>query len=168
MRRENRVVVGQANVRAGSRTHIINSFAAHFAEVEVDPECGTVRVRRYVAVHDSGRIINPETARGQIVGGVVQGLGYALMEEIPVDSESGAPQALNLQDFKIPTLADIPIIEPVLIERPDPVGPFGAKALGEPPLVPVGAAIANAVYDATGVRIRDLPISAEKVLRGLR
>ncbi len=109
----------------------------------------------------------PETAREQIVVGVVQGLGYALMEEIPVDSESGAPQALNLQDFKIPTLADIPIIEPVLIERPDPVGPCCAKALGELPLVPVGAAITNAVYDTTGVRIRDLPISAEKVLLGL-
>ncbi|MFQ5849989.1 MAG: xanthine dehydrogenase family protein molybdopterin-binding subunit [Candidatus Binatia bacterium] len=167
LRRENHTVVGQANVRAGSRTHIINSFAAHFAEVEVDPESGAIQVLRYVAVHDSGRVINPETARGQIIGGVVQGLGYALMEEIPLDLESGAPLALNLQDFKIPTLADLPTIEPVLIERADPFGPYGAKALGEPPLVPVAATIANALYDATGVRIRDLPISAEKVLRGL-
>jgi xanthine dehydrogenase molybdenum-binding subunit len=167
MRRENRIVVGQANVRAGSKTHIINSFAAHFAEVEVDPESGVIRVLRYIAVHDSGRIINPETARGQIVGGVVQGLGYALMEDIPLDLESGAPLALNLQDFKFPTLADLPSIEPVLIERDDPFGPYGAKGLGEPPLVPVAAAIANAVCDATGVRIRTLPITAEKVLRGL-
>ncbi|MCZ6548168.1 MAG: molybdopterin-dependent oxidoreductase [Deltaproteobacteria bacterium] len=109
----------------------------------------------------------PGDARGQIVGGVVQGLGYALMEDIPLDLESGAPLALNLQDFKFPTLVDLPSIEPVLIEQDDPFGPYGAKALGEPPLVPVAATIANAVCDATGVRIRDLPITAEKVLRGL-
>ena len=167
-RNRDQVVVGKASLRSGSKTHIINSFAAHFAEVEVDPETGCVRVLRYVAVHDSGRIIHPEAARGQIVGGVVQGLGYALMEDIPVDPESGAPLTLNLDSFKIPNLVDIPPIEPVLIEHPDPVGPYGAKALGEPPLVPVAAAVANAVYDATGVRIRDLPITAEKILRGLQ
>jgi CO/xanthine dehydrogenase Mo-binding subunit len=85
-----------------------------------------------------------------------------------VDPESGVPLTLNLDSFKIPNLADIPPIEAVLIEQPDPVGPYGAKALGEPPLVPVAAAIANAVYDATGVRIRDLPITAEKILQRLR
>jgi xanthine dehydrogenase molybdenum-binding subunit len=167
-RNQDQVIVGKASLRSGSKTHIINSFAAHFAEVEVDPDTGSVSVLRYVAVHDSGRIIHPEAARGQIVGGVVQGLGYALMEDIPVDPESGAPLTLNLDSFKIPNLVDVPPIEPVLIEHPDPVGPYGAKALGEPPLVPVAAAIANAVYDATGVRIRDLPITAEKVLRGLQ
>jgi xanthine dehydrogenase molybdenum-binding subunit len=162
-RHKDQIVIGEAKLRAGSKTHIINSFAAHFAEVEVDPETGCVRVLRYVAVHDSGRIIHPEAARGQIVGGVVQGLGYALMEEIPIDPESGAPQTLNLDSFKTPNFLDIPPIDAVLIEQPDPVGPYGAKALGEPPLVPVAAAIANAVYDAVGVRIRELPISAEKV-----
>jgi len=167
-RNQDHVIVGNASLRSGSKTHIINSFAAHFAEVEADPETGSIRVLRYVAVHDSGRVIHPEAARGQIMGGVVQGLGYALMEDIPVDPESGAPLTLNLDSFKIPNLMDIPPIEPVLIEHPDPVGPYGAKALGEPPLVPVAAAIANAVYDATGVRIRDLPITAEKVLRGLQ
>jgi xanthine dehydrogenase molybdenum-binding subunit len=167
-RNPDHVAVGKASLRSGSKTHIVNSFAAHFAQVEVDPETGSIRVLRYIAVHDSGRIIHPEAARGQIVGGVVQGLGYALMEEIPLDPESGAPLTLNLDSFKVPNLMDIPPIEPVLIERPDPVGPYGAKALGEPPLVPVAAAIANAVYDATGVRIRDLPITAEKVLRSLQ
>ncbi len=166
-RRENRAVTGQASLRAGSKTHIINSFAAHFTEVEVDPESGAIRVLRYVAVHDSGRVVNPESAYGQIVGGVVQGLGYALMEEITLDQESGAPQTMNLDSFKIPNLIDVPSIEPILLNRPDPIGPYGAKALGEPPLVPVAAAIANAVYDATGVRIRELPITAEKVLAGL-
>jgi xanthine dehydrogenase molybdenum-binding subunit len=167
-RRENQIVVGKGSLRAGSKTHIINSFAAHFAEVEVDPESGVIGVLRYVAVHDSGRIINPETAYGQIVGGVVQGLGYALMEEIPVDPESGVPIVMNLDTFKIPNLIDVPVIEPVFLNRPDPIGPYGAKALGEPPLVPVAAAIANAVYDATGVRIRELPITAEKLLAGLK
>jgi xanthine dehydrogenase YagR molybdenum-binding subunit len=167
-RTENKLVVGQAALKAGSQTHIINSFAAHFAEVEVDPESGVVRVLRYVAVHDSGRIVNPVTAAGQIVGGVVQGLGFALMEDIPLDPETGAPTTMNLDTFKIPNLLDVPVIVPVVLNRADPIGPYGAKALGEPPLVPVAAAIANAVYDATGVRIRELPITAEKVLAGLK
>ncbi|MGB7947067.1 MAG: xanthine dehydrogenase family protein molybdopterin-binding subunit [Candidatus Binatia bacterium] len=166
-RHKDQTLYGEARLHAGSRTHIINSFAAHFAEVEVDPETGAVGVLRYVAVHDSGRIIHPEAARGQIIGGVVQGLGYALMEEIPLDPESGAPLTLNLDSYKIPNLMDIPPIEAVLIEQPDPLGPYGAKALGEPPLVPVAAVIANAVYDATGVRIRELPITAERVRNGL-
>lgn len=151
-----------------SRTHIINSFAAHFAEVEVDPDSGAVRVLRYVAAHDSGRIVHPEAARGQIVGGVLQGIGYALMEEIPMDPDTGMPLTLNLDSFKIPNLIDTPPIDIILVEEPDPIGPYGAKALGEPPLVPGAAAIANAVNDAIGVRIRELPISAEKVLRALR
>ena len=167
-RQPGQTIVGEAIVRAGSKSHIINSFAAHFAEVEVDPDSGAVQVQRYVAVHDSGRIIHPEAARGQIIGGVVQGIGYALMEEILMDPDSGAPLTLNLDSFKIPNLIDIPRIEAVLIEQPDPIGPYGAKALGEPPLVPVAAAIANAVNDATGARIPELPITAEKVLAGLR
>lgn len=167
-RRQNRVVVGKASLRSGSKTHIINSFGAHFTEVEVDPESGAIRVLRYVAVHDSGRTVNPEAAYGQIAGGVVQGLGYALMEGILLDPESGAPQELNLDSFKIPNLVDVPVIEPILLNRPDPLGPYGAKALGEPPLVPVAAAVANAVYDATGIRIRELPITAEKLLTGMK
>jgi xanthine dehydrogenase molybdenum-binding subunit len=167
-RQTDQVIVGEARLRAGSKTHIVNSFAAHFAEVEVDPDTGAVAVLRYVAVHDSGRIIHPEAARSQIIGGVVQGIGYALVEDIPLDPDTGAPLTLNLDSFKIPNLIDIPPIEAILIEHPDPVGPFGAKALGEPPLVPVAAAIANAVYDATGARIRALPITAEKLLREIR
>jgi xanthine dehydrogenase molybdenum-binding subunit len=167
-RQPQQTLVGEARLRAGSKSHIINSFAAHFAEIEVDPDSGGVRVLRYVAVHDSGRIIHPEAARGQILGGVVQGIGYALMEEIPMDPDTGAPLTLNLDSFKIPNLIDVPPIDAVLLEEPDPIGPYGAKALGEPPLVPVAAAIANAVNDAVGVRIRELPITAEKVLRRLR
>lgn len=169
MRRQpDQMIIGEAKLKAGSKTHIINSFAAHFAEVEVDPDCGSVRVLRYVAAHDSGRIVHPEAARGQIVGGVVQGIGYALMEEFPMDPDTGMPLTLNFDSFKIPNLLDTPPIEVLLVEEADPIGPFGAKALGEPPLVPVAAAIANAVNDAIGVRVRELPITAEKVLRGLR
>jgi xanthine dehydrogenase molybdenum-binding subunit len=164
---ENHELVSQASVRAGSKTHIVNSFAAHFAEVEVDPESGMIRVLRYVAVHDSGRIMNPVTAEGQVEGGVIQALGWTLIEEIPFDPETGAPLAHNLHDFKIPTVVDCPKIEVVLLDHPDPVGPYGAKAIGEPAQVPGAAAIANAVYDATGVRIRHLPITAEKILEGL-
>lgn len=167
-RQPEQTISGEAKLRAGSKNQIINSFAAHFAEVEVDPESGAVRVLRYVAVHDSGRIIHPEAARGQIIGGVVQGIGYALMEEIPMDPDTGVPLTLNLDSFKIPNLIDIPPIEAVLLDQPDPVGPYGAKALGEPPLVPVAAAIANAINDAIGVRMRELPITSEKVLRKLQ
>jgi len=167
-RQPDQTITGEAKLRAGSKTHIINSFAAHFAEVEVDAGTGSVRVLSYVAAHDSGRIVHPEAARGQVIGGVVQGIGYALMEEIPIDPDTGAPLTLNLDSFKIPNLIDIPPIEAIFIERADPIGPYGAKALGEPPLVPVAAAIANAVNDATGVRLRELPITAEKVLAGLR
>lgn len=167
-RHEERLIIGESSLRAGSKTHIINSFAAHFTEVEVDPETGAVQVLRYVAAHDSGRIVNPAAARSQIIGGVVQGLGYALMEETPLDPATGTPLAVNLDSFKIPNLVDVPVIEPILIDKPDPEGPYGAKALGEPPLVPVAAAIGNAIYDATGVRMRELPITAEKLLQELQ
>ena len=168
-RREPRQIIGQASTRAGSRTHIVNAFAAHFAEVAVDPETGEVRLLRYVAAHDCGRPINPLAVEGQIQGGVLQALGFALMEELTVDPDSGIPSAANLDTFKIPNVRDIPQeFRTIMVDVVDPVGPYGAKAIVEPPLVPVAAAIANAVYDATGVRIRELPITPEKVLRGLR
>lgn len=161
-------IIGQANTRAGSHSHIVNSFAAHFAEVAVDPETSEARVLRYVAAHDCGRPINLLAVEGQIQGGVLQAIGYALTEELAVDSDSGAPSAANLDIFKIPTVRDIPgEFKAIVVDVVDPVGPYGAKAIGEPPLAPVAAAIANAVYDATGVRIRDLPITSEKVLREL-
>ena len=87
-------------------------------------------------MHDSGRIIHPEAARGQIIGGVVQGIGYALMEEIPMDPDTGAPLTLNLDSFKIPNLIDIPPIEAILIEQPDPIGPYGAKRSANRPSCP--------------------------------
>jgi CO/xanthine dehydrogenase Mo-binding subunit len=168
-RRQPAQVIGQASTRAGSTTSIVNSFAAHFAEVEVDTETGQVSVLRYVAAHDCGRPINRLGVEGQVRGGVLQGLGYALSEEINVDSSSGNPSVANLDSFKLPTARDIPAgFEVVLADVVDPVGPFGAKAIGEPPLALPAAVIANAVYDATGVRVREVPLTPERILAALK
>ena len=141
-------------------------FAAHFAEVEVDPQTGEVTVLRYVAAHDVGKAINPLTLEGQISGGVVQGLGYALMEEIIFNN--GYIQNSTLKDYYIPTALDVPNIESILIESNDPVGPYGAKGVGEPALIPVAPAIANAIFHATGVRMTEIPITSEKLYFALK
>ena len=141
-------------------------MCAEVAEVEVDPETGQVKVLKIVTAHDVGTVLNPLTHQGQIEGGVIQGLGYALMEEISI--EDGRISTLSLGDYKIPTMPDIPILETVLLESPSGPAPFDSKGIGESSNVPVAGAIANAVYDAAGVRILDLPITAEKVLRALQ
>ncbi|MDJ0944818.1 MAG: molybdopterin-dependent oxidoreductase [Kiloniellales bacterium] len=132
-------------------------FAAQMAEVEVDRELGTVKVRRIVAAHDVGRVINPIQVEGQIHGGIAQGLGMALMEEyIPGVTE-------NLHDYLIPTFGDLPPIETILIEDPEPLGPYGAKGIGEPALIPTAPAIFGAVHHATGVRLRFAPATPHRV-----
>ncbi len=139
------------------------SFSAHAAEVEVDTETGIVKILRYVAAHDSGRIINPMTAKGVVVGGAIQGIAYTLMEELV--TEDGAVVNPNFLDYKIPTMADYPFeIEVVFVTPPDPLGPFGAKGLGENAVAPPVAAIVNAVYDATGIRFCELPLTPVRVL----
>jgi aldehyde oxidoreductase len=133
------------------------AFGAQIAEVEVDLELGTVTVRRIVAAHDVGKAINPVQVEGQIHGGVAQGIGFALMEEfIPGRTE-------NLHDYLIPTFGDVPPIETILIEDPEPLGPFGAKGIGEPALIPSAPAILGGVYHATGVRLRFLPATPHRV-----
>jgi CO/xanthine dehydrogenase Mo-binding subunit/aerobic-type carbon monoxide dehydrogenase small subunit (CoxS/CutS family) len=133
------------------------AFGAQMAEVEVDPELGTVRVRRIVAAHDVGKAINPIQVEGQIHGGIAQGIGFALMEEfVPGRTE-------NLHDYLIPTVGDVPPIETILIEDPEPLGPFGAKGIGEPALIPTAPAILGGVYHATGVRLRFLPATPHRV-----
>ena len=144
----------------------VTSFCAQVAEVEVDTETGEVKVIRVVTAHDVGTIINPITHQGQIDGGVIQGLGYALMEEM--QTEEGRISTLSLGDYKIPTIKDIPQLETVLLEPAPGPAPFEGKGIGETSNVPVAAAIANAVHDAVGVRIRDLPITAEKVLAAFK
>lgn len=142
------------------------SFAVHAVEVSVDEGTGKVTVERYVAVHDSGRVVNPIAARSQVVGGVAMGIGYALSEELLY--ESGQSMTRSYIQYPLPRAADLPDIEVVFVEGEDPNGPYGAKAIGEIVLVPPGAAIANAVADATGVRLRELPMTPDRVLAGLR
>ena len=139
----------------------VTSFTAQVAEVAVDPATGQVTVRHFTTTHDVGTVINPIGHQGQIEGGLVQGLGYALMEEMP--TEEGRISTLNLGDFKLPTIADIPPLTTVLVEDLVGPGPFHAKAIGEGSISAVAPAIANAVADACGVRVMDLPITAEKV-----
>ena len=125
-----------------------------------------MRILKLVAVHDVGRVLNPQTLEGQTYGALAQGLGYALYEE--VRSEQGRIQNPNFTDYKVPTAVELGIpIELAFVETDDPTGPFGAKGVGEPGLVPTAPAIANAIYDAIGVRIHDLPITPEKVLKAI-
>lgn len=144
----------------------VTCFCAQVAEVEVDPETGQVKLLKFVTAHDVGTIINPLSHQGQIDGAVIQGVGFALMEGL--DSEEGRFSTLSLGEAKIPTSQDIPELVTVLVESPGGNGPYGAKSIGEQPIPPVAPAIANAVFDAIGVRIQDLPITAEKVLLGLK
>ena len=140
-------------------------YATQVADVEVDVETGRVKVLRIVAAHDAGTIINPEGAEGQIVGGVVQGLGTTLCEEMHV--EEGVVTNPTFVDYKLPTTMDVPEIVAGFVESFHDEGPYGAKGLSEPALAPTSAAVANAVYDAIGARITSLPITPEKILDAL-
>jgi CO/xanthine dehydrogenase Mo-binding subunit len=141
-------------------------YASHVADVEVDTETGRVRVLRIVAAHDVGHAINPAGVEAQIEGGVVQGLGATLHEEMLV--RDGVVTNPSLVEYKLPTTRDVPEIVPIIVEDPHGEGPYGAKGLGEPVLAASSPAIANAVFNATGVRITDLPITPERVYRALR
>jgi CO/xanthine dehydrogenase Mo-binding subunit len=143
-----------------------STIAAQITEVEVDPDTGSVEVRRIVAAQDVGFAINPSAVEGQIEGGVAQGVGYALWEAEVF--EEGKMINPTFSDYGMPTAMDLPAIETVVMETCPGDGPFGAKAVAEPPTVPTAPAIANAVYDAVGVRIKDLPLTPEKVYRALK
>jgi CO/xanthine dehydrogenase Mo-binding subunit len=138
------------------------SFGTQAVEVEIDPDTGEVRVLKVAAAHETGRTINTTMAEGQIEGSVVQGIGYALMEKLVL--QNGKVINDGFLDYKIPTIGDIPEIETILVETEDPHGPFGAKGIGEPGLVPTAAAIANAIFNASGIRVRELPIQREHLL----
>jgi nicotinate dehydrogenase medium molybdopterin subunit len=141
------------------------SFGCQLAEVEVDTDTGCVQVLRVVAVHDVGKAINPTQVKGQITGGVVQGVGYALFEE--VELMNGSIQNPSFTNYLIPTVLDVPQISAHFIEAPETSGPYGAKGLGEPAMLPTIAAIINAIDDAVGVRITSLPAKPEKILAAL-
>ena len=141
-------------------------FATHLAEVEVDPATGKVDVINFVAAHDVGKAINPMLVEGQVEGGAAQGIGWALMEDLQFkDGEILNP---NFHDYKMLTMKDIPKVKTLLIEPIDPNGPFGAKGVGECAMVPTAPAIVNAIYDAVGVRIKDIPATCEKIFMRLR
>jgi xanthine dehydrogenase YagR molybdenum-binding subunit len=142
------------------------TWGAQFAEVEVDPETGEVAVLKVVACHDVGRVINPLQYRSQIQGGVIQGIGMALSEEHVTDAASGAPSDLGFDTYAVPRVSTIPEIVALAVGKPDPVvNNLGAKGVGEPPIIPTPAAIANAVANAVGVRITSLPITPAKILQ---
>ncbi len=146
----------------------IHTFGAQCVEVEVDTSTGEVTVLRLVAAHDCGRIVNPTMVESQIVGGITQGIGYALTEERIVDDRLGRVMNANLEEYKVPTVADIPPIQHVPVNIPDlKANPTGAKGVGEPPLIPTAPAIANAIFDAVGVRISDGPVSRHRLLSAL-
>jgi xanthine dehydrogenase YagR molybdenum-binding subunit len=146
----------------------VNTFGCQIAQVAVDPGTGVVQVERVVAVHDVGRIVNPLAASSQVEGGVIQGVGYALSEELIVDPTTGIPVNGHLDDYKVPTIADVPSIVVDFVDRPDENLPnLGAKGLGEPPIVPTAAAIANAFAHATGRRTDALPLTPARVLEAL-
>ena len=142
------------------------SYCAQVAEVEVDPETGEVKVTRFITAHDVGTVLNPLFHQGQIEGGVIQGLGYALMEEM--ETEEGRISNLSLGDYKIPTIKDVPELVTVLLEDGGGPAPFESKGIGESSNTPVAAAIANAVHDAIGAPVMQLPVTAERVLRVIK
>jgi xanthine dehydrogenase YagR molybdenum-binding subunit len=141
-----------------------NCFAAHFCEVEVDTQLGSTRVTKYVAVHESGRLINPQTALDQIRGATIQGIGQALRENTLYDRSSGHPLTSGFYSGRLATHADAPDIEVEFIEVDDGYGPFGAKTAGESGIILSPAAVANAVSNAIGVRLKDLPITRDRIL----
>jgi CO/xanthine dehydrogenase Mo-binding subunit len=142
------------------------SFACHVAKITADPETGLISVDKYYSAQDVGRTINPLNCKGQIEGGIVFGLGYALTEEIL--SEGGTNLNANLWEYLLPTAPHVPELTVDLVEVPSTYGPFGAKGVGETPCIPVAAAIANALEDAQGVRVNQAPITPERVLEALR
>jgi xanthine dehydrogenase YagR molybdenum-binding subunit len=161
------VVGGAAPGDEGERFSF-HSFGAQFVEVRFDEELARLRVSRALGVFDCGRILNAKTARSQMIGGITWGIGMALFEETVRDDRYGAVVNNNLADYHVPVNADIPNIDVLFVEEPDfALNSLGARGVGEIGITGVAAAIANAVYHATGVRVRDLPIVPEKLLRTL-
>jgi xanthine dehydrogenase molybdenum-binding subunit len=145
------------------------SFAAHFVEVQVDTQTGQIDVLQVVAVHELGKVIHPVAAAGQIEGGIQQGIGHTLTEDYVIDEKTGRSLNAGFVDYKMPLSLDMPPIRTIMLETaPDPGGPFGAKGVGEDPIIAIGPAIANAVHDAIGVRFRHYPITPDQVVQALK
>lgn len=156
-------VLGRASVAPEGST---NGFGTHICDVEVDPETGKVTILRYTAIQDAGKAIHPSYVEGQMQGGVVQGIGWALNEEYWFDDQNRMRNASFL-DYRMPTCLDVPLIETIIVEVPNPNHPYGVRGVGETPIVPPPAAVANAIYHAIGRRLTDLPMSPPKVWKAL-
>ena len=164
----NYMIVGRGARGPNPDDKALNTFGAHFAEVEVNVETGQVRVCKVVAAHAIGRVVNPLTAASQVYGGITMGLGFGTTEERTIDRRTGLQLTANLREYKAPMIGDIPEMEVEFVDLVDvEANSVGAKGLGEPPIIPAPAAIANAVADAIGVRILDLPITPDRVLGAL-
>ena len=161
------VLIASASPSPTVQGKVRSTFGAHFVEVEVDTELGRARVTKYLAVHDCGRIMNPLTASSQIKGGATMGIGMALHEDLIYDRRSGSPLSAGYYGARVATHRDAPEIEVIFIESDDGLGPFGAKSMGESSKVPSPAAVANAVFNAIGVRMKDLPITREKIVAAM-
>jgi CO/xanthine dehydrogenase Mo-binding subunit len=142
------------------------AFGAQAVEVAVDTETGVITVLRSVFACDIGKAINPDNVEGQMEGGVAQAIGWSLMEENIMDQ--GVMQNAAFHNYMIPTVVDLPDMESIIVEHPNELGPFGAKGIGEPPIIAAGPAIRNAVWDATGVKINAIPLTARVVLRSIK
>ena len=156
-------ITASAGVNAGGQAP---GFATQFCDVEVDPETGHVKILRFVAAQDVGRAIHPSYVEGQIHGGIVQGIGWALSEEYIYNSK-GLLDNPGFLDYRCPVASDLPMLDAVLVEVPNPRHPFGARGVGEVPIIPPMAAISNAIKSAVGVRMEHLPMSPPKVRAAL-
>ena len=148
------------------QAHPDYTYGAHAIEVSVDTDTGEVKVLRSVAAHDVGQCINPAAVEGQLEGGAQNGQGYALSEEMLY--EEGRLVTPSFSEYLMPTSMDVPKVECIVLESRSGVGPFGAKGIGEPAMTPVAPAIANAVADAIGVRVHEMPITPERVIKALK
>ena len=165
----NFMVIGRGARSPNPEGAHVNTFGAQFVEVAVDVETGEVTVEKVIAVHDSGRVVNPLTLSSQIEGGILQGLGFGLFEQRIADRATGVILNTNLEDYKVATIQDVPEIRQEMVDRPDlQANNLGVKGVGEPPIIPTAAAIANAIADALGIRIKELPITKERILRLFR
>ena len=144
-----------------------NGYALNIADVEVDPDTGKVQLLKFTAFQDVGRVVNPTQVEGQMQGGATQGIGWALSEEYVYDDQ-GVLRNASLLDYRMPTALDLPMLDTVILETPADDGPFGIRGVGEPPIIPPGGAIANAIYDAVGVRMTRLPMSPERVFWAMK
>ena len=146
----------------------VEAWGASFAEVEVDMETGQVNVLKLVAAHDCGKVIHRPGAEAQVHGGSIMGFGYAMIEELLIDPHNGIPVNQSLYEYRPPSVLDIPPLEPILVEAAVEAGPFGAKGLGENPMFNAAAPIANAIFNATGVRMREIPFTWRRVYDELK